>query len=221
MRRLLGFLCDGQPATLADALDADGAGPVRTRQDDRGRTRPVAVGQGAEAEVDRDVWALLRSEVAHLQPPVHRSERLARRDQINVVRAHRRDIGYLDNRHARSTAQKLRQASFILSRSAVEHDDEGHAGLGRHRPEKRLQPRDASGRAGEADNRQGVVIRFRFKWRTREPGSHRRRTKRRRGRLLGHASAGYDRGGEGTSTQVSYPFAIGAGEASMASSSVP
>jgi hypothetical protein len=52
------------------------------------------------------------------------------------------------HRHGRNALQDFAQRAFVLGRQ-VEHDDECHSRIGRHRPEKLPQRRDATRRPAQ------------------------------------------------------------------------
>jgi hypothetical protein len=130
--------------------------PSGARQDDRGRARPVRVGQGAEEEVDGDAAPRLGRQVGAMQVPVRGLDRLARRDHVDVVGLDAGAFADPRHRHGRRPAQDLGERALVV-RSEMDHDNERHAASRRHGGEKGLQGGDRAGRAAQPDHRQHVV----------------------------------------------------------------
>ena len=154
--RVLGLgrvLGDRQAAALLDALDADRAVAVGPRENDRRRARSVRVGQGAKEQVDGDAAAALGGDVGAGEVAVDRLQRLAGRDDVDVVRLHAHRSRDLLDRHLRRALQDLRQHAFVLGRQ-VHHHHEDHAGIDRRGAEEALQRGNAARGAAEADRGQ-------------------------------------------------------------------
>ncbi len=153
---LVGVLGNRQAAALLDALDADRAVAIGAREDDRCRARPVGIGQGAKEHVDGDAPAAVGRDVGAVQIAVRRGDRLAGRDDVDVVGLDPRRVAHLVHRHGRRALQDRRQQALVVDRE-VHDDDEGEAGLGRRRFEESLQGGDSARRSAEADHRQHRV----------------------------------------------------------------
>jgi hypothetical protein len=153
---LLRILGHGQSAALLDALDADGAIAVGSREHHGRRVRPVSVGQGAEEQIHRHVAASVVGHVLQLEPAIPDLQDVARRDHIDRVLLDRDRRGHLHHRHRGGALQQLGQHALVLGRQ-VQHNRESQARIRWQGTEEGAQGRDAASRPAKTDQRVQVI----------------------------------------------------------------
>ena len=154
-RRVVGDLGDCQPAPLLDRLGPERSVMPEAGQDDGDRVFTAILGERGKKYVDRVALAPARRMPRKTQPPAPQQRHRVGGQDIDPVRFERCAVARRLDRQARRAGEDLRQGA-VLAFAEMRHDNERHAGIGRHRLEKPLQRLDTAGRRADAHNQKPI-----------------------------------------------------------------
>ena len=146
---LVGHLREGQAALLLDVRNARRAVGARARQHDADGARAMRLRQRAEEQVDGHVAAARAIGIGDVQRVVVHRQQLARRDHIDVIALDSHRPADMPHRQRRHVLQQRRHIAAVLGRQ-MQHDDEGHAAVGRQVLEELQQGLEPAGRCADA-----------------------------------------------------------------------
>jgi hypothetical protein len=157
---LAGILRQTQPTLFLNRLQAEHAvraHPGKNHAD--GAVDPL-LRQTAQKEIHRQPQGGLRRRIGKVENPMQQGQVLVGRNNIDVVGLYLYPVLYLHHRQVRDSSDQLGQDTGMASIQMLD-DDESHATVGRHIPEKLLQRLQAAGRTADAHD--GEILRTGFR----------------------------------------------------------